>query len=130
MQLILDEIHALQKDWESGNTGDWAEASIINSSKVLVVTVSQKRMRMRPHLMGSDWIGHKWGSGQHSGPASGPEPRDSGTGREYAVSISDQVYVISHMLTIQMPIQLQTHVSCRATFEEIHRQRFLSTSYR
>ena len=40
MQLILDEIHALQKEWESLGTGEWAEASIINSSKVLVVTVS------------------------------------------------------------------------------------------
>lgn len=39
MQLILDEIHALQKDWRSQDTGEWAEASIINSSKVLVVTV-------------------------------------------------------------------------------------------
>ena len=39
MQLILDEIHALQKDWGSQKVGDWAEASIINSSKVLVVTV-------------------------------------------------------------------------------------------
>ena len=42
MQLILDEIHALQKEWESQGTGEWAEASIINSSKVLVVTVSTK----------------------------------------------------------------------------------------
>lgn len=40
MQLILDEIHALQKEWEGQGAGEWAEASIINSSKVLVVTVS------------------------------------------------------------------------------------------
>jgi hypothetical protein len=40
MQLILDEIHALQREWESQGAGEWAEASIINSSKVLVVTVS------------------------------------------------------------------------------------------
>jgi hypothetical protein len=39
MQLILDEIHALQKEWEGQGAGEWAEASIINSSKVLVVTV-------------------------------------------------------------------------------------------
>ena len=40
MQLILDEIHALQKEWSQSGGGEWAEASIINSSKVLVVTVS------------------------------------------------------------------------------------------
>lgn len=38
MQLILDEIHSLQRDWEGSSNGEWAEASIINSSKVLVVT--------------------------------------------------------------------------------------------
>jgi hypothetical protein len=39
MQLILDEIHELQREWEiEGN--EWAGAGIINSSKVLVVTVS------------------------------------------------------------------------------------------
>ncbi|WWC69575.1 uncharacterized protein I206_103518 [Kwoniella pini CBS 10737] len=49
MQLILDEIHSLQRDWERENeiTGsggtigprqEWASAGIINSSKVLVVT--------------------------------------------------------------------------------------------
>ena len=42
MQLILDEVHALQMEWEvEGN--DWVEAGIINSSKVLVVTVSRIR---------------------------------------------------------------------------------------
>jgi len=39
MQFILDEVHAMQKEWETEGT-DWAEAGIINSSKVLVVTVS------------------------------------------------------------------------------------------
>jgi hypothetical protein len=56
MQLILDEIHALQKEWESQGTGEWAEASIINSSKVLVVTVSHnyvnwKRADGREHKL-------------------------------------------------------------------------------
>lgn len=37
MQLILDEIHALQQEWEGGK--EWAEAGIINSSKVLAATV-------------------------------------------------------------------------------------------
>lgn len=42
MQLILDEVHALQKEWQvEGN--EWAGAGIINSSKVLVVTVNYKR---------------------------------------------------------------------------------------
>jgi hypothetical protein len=40
MQLILDEVHALQKEWQVEGT-EWAGAGIINSSKVLVVTVSQ-----------------------------------------------------------------------------------------
>ena len=44
MQLILDEIHSLQKEWSQGG-GEWAEASIINSSKVLVVTVSSSEAR-------------------------------------------------------------------------------------
>lgn len=47
MQLILDEIHALQKDWQEQQAGEWAEASIINSSKVLVVTVSPQAPRSR-----------------------------------------------------------------------------------
>lgn len=38
MQLILDEVHALQHEWEYEGNGDWAEAGIINSSKVLMVT--------------------------------------------------------------------------------------------
>lgn len=46
MQLILDEIHALQKEWSQGG-GEWAEASIINSSKVLVVTVSPPKSAHR-----------------------------------------------------------------------------------
>jgi len=36
----LDEVHALQKEWQVEGT-EWAGAGIINSSKVLVVTVSQ-----------------------------------------------------------------------------------------
>jgi hypothetical protein len=51
MQLILDEIHALQKEWESQETGEWAEASIINSSKVLVVTVSLNHFEVEDGLM-------------------------------------------------------------------------------
>jgi hypothetical protein len=39
MQLILDEIHALQGEWQEGK--EWAEAGIINSSKVLAITVSR-----------------------------------------------------------------------------------------
>ncbi|EIW69560.1 hypothetical protein M231_04403 [Tremella mesenterica] len=38
MQLILDEIHEMQREWEKDGQGEWAEAGIINSSKVLVVT--------------------------------------------------------------------------------------------
>ncbi|RSH91260.1 hypothetical protein EHS25_009559 [Saitozyma podzolica] len=37
MQLILDEIHGLQRGWELDGD-EWAGAGIINSSKVLVVT--------------------------------------------------------------------------------------------
>lgn len=39
MQLILDEVHTLQKEWEGGGQ-EWAEASTINSSKVVIVSVS------------------------------------------------------------------------------------------
>lgn len=67
MQLILDEIHALQKEWESQGTGEWAEASIINSSKVLVVTVSQviygpQDLMKRRLMIGNSscrWIGSR-----------------------------------------------------------------------
>ncbi|WVQ98625.1 hypothetical protein IAU59_005755 [Kwoniella sp. CBS 9459] len=40
MQLILDEIHSLQSDWEKDRSAsqEWASAGIINSSKVLVVS--------------------------------------------------------------------------------------------
>lgn len=38
MQLVLDEVHALQKEWELDT--EWAQAGIINSSTVLGVTVS------------------------------------------------------------------------------------------
>lgn len=45
MQLILDEIHGLEREWiehsEEGHE-EWAAAGIINSSKVVVVTVSFK----------------------------------------------------------------------------------------
>ena len=40
MQLILDEVHRLQKDWQAEGASEWVGAGIINSSKVLVVTVS------------------------------------------------------------------------------------------
>jgi hypothetical protein len=38
MQLILDEVHSLQREWEVEGNGEWAEAGIINSSRVLIVT--------------------------------------------------------------------------------------------
>lgn len=40
MQLILDEIHGMQREWEKEDGEEWAAASTINSSKVLIVTVS------------------------------------------------------------------------------------------
>lgn len=41
MQLVLDEIHGLQKEWQAkGNDNEWAGASIINSSKVFSISVS------------------------------------------------------------------------------------------
>ena len=39
MQLILDEIHSMQKQWDAEGSGEWAAASVISSSKVLTVTV-------------------------------------------------------------------------------------------
>lgn len=49
MQLILDEIHGMQRDWEREGGEEWAAASTINSSKVLIVTVSY------PFLESIDW---------------------------------------------------------------------------
>jgi hypothetical protein len=43
MQLILDEIHAMQEDLITAGEDayeEWASAAIINSSKVLGITVS------------------------------------------------------------------------------------------
>lgn len=40
MQYILDEIHGLQKVWEAEGNDEFAAAATINSSKVLIVTVS------------------------------------------------------------------------------------------
>jgi hypothetical protein len=51
MQLILDEIHGLQRGWESDGD-EWAGAGIINSSKVLVVTVSPAWARVYSYLIG------------------------------------------------------------------------------
>ena len=45
MQLILDEVHELQSEWEQEGE-EWAEAGVINSSKVLIVTVSTRLLRM------------------------------------------------------------------------------------
>lgn len=86
MQLILDEIHALQKDWESQDTGEWAEASIINSSKVLVVTVCPCSLFSVP---GYALIreGDEWSRGQYCGSAPRDEPRHPSIGREHAVSV-------------------------------------------
>jgi hypothetical protein len=40
MQLVLDEVHSLQRGWESqGGMEEWASVGIINSSKVFGVTV-------------------------------------------------------------------------------------------
>ncbi|ORY32256.1 hypothetical protein BCR39DRAFT_523603 [Naematelia encephala] len=41
MQLILDEVHALQNEWQERGP-EWAAAGIINSSKVCVVTGTQQ----------------------------------------------------------------------------------------
>lgn len=38
MQLILDEVHAMQREWALHEDDDYASAAIINSSKVLGVT--------------------------------------------------------------------------------------------
>lgn len=44
MQLVLDEIHLMQKEWEAKmSEHEWAGASIINSSKVFSVTVGLSR---------------------------------------------------------------------------------------
>ena len=48
MQLILDEIHTLQREWEREGGEEWAAASTINSSKVLIVTVSTDHMVTGP----------------------------------------------------------------------------------
>ncbi|KAL7422277.1 hypothetical protein Q5752_002923 [Cryptotrichosporon argae] len=40
MQLVLDEVHAMQKEWEAEGR-EWAEAGIINSSKVFALTGTQ-----------------------------------------------------------------------------------------
>jgi hypothetical protein len=45
MQVILDEIHSMQRQWEAEGGGEWAGAGIINSSKVLIVTVSADHER-------------------------------------------------------------------------------------
>ena len=40
MQLILDEVHDMQEEWALHEDDDFAAAAIINSSKVVGVTVS------------------------------------------------------------------------------------------
>ena len=40
MQLILDEVHGMQKKWWDQGGEEWAAPAIINSSKILVVSVS------------------------------------------------------------------------------------------
>lgn len=40
MQMILDEIHSMQRQWEAEGGEEWAGAGIINSSKVVIVSVS------------------------------------------------------------------------------------------
>ena len=41
MQLILDEVHAMQREWADYEDEDYAAAAIINSSKLLGVVVSR-----------------------------------------------------------------------------------------
>lgn len=47
MQLILDEVHAMQREWAMHEEEDFASAAIINSSKVVGVTVSGTRALYR-----------------------------------------------------------------------------------
>jgi hypothetical protein len=60
MQLILDEIHGMQRDWEREGGEEWAAASTINSSKVLIVTVSYLSLVRRLKLIdqGTDFAVH------------------------------------------------------------------------
>ena len=39
MQLILDEVHGMQKAWWDRGGEDWAAPAMINSSKVVVLSV-------------------------------------------------------------------------------------------
>jgi len=39
MQLILDEVHDMQEEWALHEDDDFASAAIVNSSKVVGVTV-------------------------------------------------------------------------------------------
>ena len=61
MQLILDEIHSMQRQWEAEDSGEWAAASVISSSKVLTVTVSLLPIRhqhRKADLQGTDHAVH------------------------------------------------------------------------
>ena len=40
LQLILDEVHGMQREWEAHDDECYAAAGILNSSKVFGVTVS------------------------------------------------------------------------------------------
>ena len=51
MQLILDEVHAMQKEWVGAGDGEWAAPAIINSSKVLALSV-----RHNEHVCADDGV--------------------------------------------------------------------------
>lgn len=94
MQLILDEVHALQKEWQVEGT-EWAGAGIINSSKVLVVTVSQ--LGQGYHLRTGDarlhlgllqltiHSGHTTRCSPNHRAITTAQPRESGDGCPHAV---------------------------------------------
>ena len=43
MQLILDEVHGMQKTWWDRGEEGWATPAMINSSKVVVLSVSDSK---------------------------------------------------------------------------------------
>jgi hypothetical protein len=73
MQLILDEIHGMQREWEKEGGDEWAAASTINSSKVLNVTVSC--LSLLPAQAADRVIGNRFCSPRCNREMSGSEPR-------------------------------------------------------
>lgn len=84
MQLILDEIHSLQKEWEG--TKEWAEAGIINSSKVLAATVGPPRFELVQYRIDSPGNAKCCLCGDRA--VTTAQPSDPGSGCAYAVSSS------------------------------------------